>query len=147
VLRTVRLIEAAPREPRSRNPEGLQAQYQFRKTKGAWLQEGTCPACNKREAFCAAKDPKIVRCGRQDRCGWEITVRDALPDLFEDWSKRFPETEENPTATADAYLQHERCLDLRSCAAAIPRNSTAITRRATPRPPSASPWAIPIGNG
>ena len=82
--------------------KGLQAQYQFRKTKGAWLQEGTCPACNKREAFCAAKDPKIVRCGRQDRCGWEITVRDALPDLFEDWSKRFPETEENPTATADA---------------------------------------------
>ena len=54
-----------------------------------------------------------MRCGRQDRCGWEITVRDALPDLFEDWSKRFPETEENPTATADAYLQHERCLDLR----------------------------------
>jgi hypothetical protein len=93
--------------------KGLQAQYQFRKTKGAWLQEGTCPACGKREAFAAAKDPKIVRCGRQDRCGWEITVRDALPDLFEDWSKRFPETEDNPTATADAYLQHERCLDLR----------------------------------
>jgi hypothetical protein len=93
--------------------KGLQAQYQFRKTKGSWLQEGTCPACGKREAFAAAKDPKIVRCGRQDRCGWEITVRDALPDLFEDWSKRFPETEENPTATADAYLQHERSLDLR----------------------------------
>lgn len=93
--------------------KGLQAQFQFKKTKGSWLQEGVCPACSKREAFCAAKDPKIVRCGRQDRCGWEISVRDALPDLFEDWSKRFPETEENPTATADAYLQHERCLDLR----------------------------------
>jgi hypothetical protein len=25
----------------------------------------------------------------------------------------FPETETNPTATADAYLVHERCLDLR----------------------------------
>jgi hypothetical protein len=93
--------------------KGLQARFQFRKTKGSWLQEGICPACGKREAFCAAKDPKIVRCGRQDRCGWEETVRDLLPDLFEDWSKRFPETETNPTATADAYLVHERCLDLR----------------------------------
>jgi hypothetical protein len=93
--------------------KGLQARFQFRKTKGAWLQEGICPACGKREAFCAAKDPKIVRCGRQDRCGWEESVRDLLPDLFEDWSKRFPETETNPTATADAYLLHERCLDLR----------------------------------
>ena len=64
--------------------KGLQAKFQFRKTKGDWLQEGTCPQCGKREAYCAAKEPKIVRCGRADRCGWEDSVRSVLPDLFED---------------------------------------------------------------
>lgn len=93
--------------------KGLQARFQFRKTKGDWLQEGTCPQCGKREAYCAAKEPKIVRCGRAERCGWEDTVRNLLPDLFEDWSKRQPPTAENPNATADAYLHHERGLDLR----------------------------------
>ncbi|WP_374406564.1 toprim domain-containing protein [Pelagerythrobacter sp.] len=93
--------------------KGLQERFQFRKTRGDWLQEGTCPQCNKREAFAAAKDPKVVRCGRADRCGWEDSVRHLLPDLFEDWSKRFPQSEENPDAAADAYLLHERGLDLR----------------------------------
>ncbi|MDT8758259.1 toprim domain-containing protein [Sphingomonas psychrotolerans] len=93
--------------------KGLQAKFQFRKTKGSWLQEGTCPDCGKREVYCSAKEPKVVRCGRQDRCGWEDSVRNLLPDLFEDWSKRFPHTKENPNAAADAYLLHERGLDLR----------------------------------
>ena len=91
--------------------KALQAQFQFRKTRGEWLQEGTCPQCGKREAYCAAKEPKIVQCGRQDRCGWDDTVRNLLPDLFEDWSKRVPPTKEDPNATADAYLFHERGLD------------------------------------
>lgn len=93
--------------------KGLQAKFQFRKTKGDWLQEGTCPQCGKREAYCSASEPKIVRCGRSDRCGWEDTVRGLLPDLFEDWSKLHKPTPEHPTATADAYLHHERGLDLR----------------------------------
>lgn len=92
--------------------KGLQEQFKFRKTKGAWLQEGTCPQCQKREAYCAAKDPKVVKCSRADNCGWSDSVRNLLPDLFEDWSKRFPETPESPTATADAYLAHDRLLDL-----------------------------------
>lgn len=93
--------------------KGLQDQFGFRKTRGEWLQEGKCPQCNKFEAWTAAKDPKVVKCGRSDRCGWEDTVRNLLPDLFEDWSKRFPPTEADPTAAADAYLQHERGLDMR----------------------------------
>jgi len=92
--------------------KGLQEQFKFRKTKGAWLQEGTCPQCQKREAYCAAKDPKVVKCSRADNCGWSDSVRNLLPDLFEDWSKRFAPTPENPTATADAYLLNDRGLDL-----------------------------------
>ncbi|XAI96232.1 hypothetical protein [Microcystis phage Mae-JY29] len=91
----------------------LKTKFQFRKVKGDWLQEGTCPQCGKREAYCAAIEPKIVRCGRAERCGWEDSVRNLLPDLFEDWTKRQPPTPENPNATAEAYLDHERGLDLR----------------------------------
>lgn len=93
--------------------KGLQERFRFRKTRGNWLQEGQCPQCGKWELFTAAKDPKVLRCGRADRCGWEDTVRNQLPDLFEDWSKRFPPDDENPTAAADAYMLHERGLDLR----------------------------------
>lgn len=93
--------------------KGLQARFQFRKTKGDWLQEGTCPKCGKREVYCAAREPKVVKCSRVDRCGWEDTVRNLLPDLFEDWSKNYRPTPESPNATADAYLQFERGLDLK----------------------------------
>lgn len=92
---------------------GLKDQFRFRKDKGAWLQEGQCPGCQRWEAYCAAVEPKIVRCGRQENCGWEDTVRNLLPDLFEDWSKRFRITEERPNASADAYLEFERGLDLK----------------------------------
>lgn len=92
---------------------GLKDQFRFRKVNGAWFQEGQCPSCQRWEAFCSATEPRIVRCGRQENCGWEETVRNLLPDLFEDWSKRFKVTEERPNASADAYLEFERGLDLK----------------------------------
>lgn len=92
--------------------EELKREYRFKRTNGAWLQQGECPECRKWELFTAAKDPKVLRCGREDKCGFEISVKQALPDLFEDWSKRFQSTEHDPNAAADAYLQHERGLDL-----------------------------------
>lgn len=92
--------------------KGLQDRFQFRKTGGEWLQEGRCPDCKERSVFASAKDPKIVRCGRSGKCGSEWSVRSLLPELFEDWSKRYPASDENPNAAADAYLSHERGLDL-----------------------------------
>ncbi len=90
----------------------LKRLYGFKKTRGKWLQEGKCPDCGQFELFTAADSPKMVRCGRSNNCGFEISVRDALPDLFEDWSKRFKESEKDPNAAADAYLRIERGLDL-----------------------------------
>lgn len=92
--------------------KALNERFRFRKTKGNWLQEGLCPDCNRWEVFASAKDPKIVRCGRQERCGWEDSVRNLFKELFEDWSSRFKSTDENPNAAADAYLLHERGFDL-----------------------------------
>ena len=92
--------------------KGLEEQFHFKRKTDEWLRGGRCPQCGKNEAFCAAKEPKVVKCGRQDKCRWEDSVRNLLPDIFEEWSKRFPPTEENPTAAADAYLSHARGLDL-----------------------------------
>ncbi|PNU06606.1 hypothetical protein A8V01_02610 [Novosphingobium guangzhouense] len=90
----------------------LKSQFGFRKDTGEWLREGKCPKCGKHEAFCAAVEPKIVRCGRQGNCRWEDSVRNLLPELFEEWSTRHPVTHDDPTAAADAYLRDGRGLDL-----------------------------------
>src|SRR5690606_11631636 len=87
--------------------------FRFKSQKGKWLQQGLCPQCGKWEVYCSADQPRMVTCGRLENCGWEDTVRNQLPDLFEDWSKRAPASETEPNATADAYLSHERFLDLR----------------------------------
>lgn len=90
----------------------LKDRFRFKAERGKWLQQGQCPDCQKWEAYCAAENPKVVKCSRTDKCGWEESVRDLLPDLFEDWSKRFQPTETDPNAAADAYLRSARGLDL-----------------------------------
>lgn len=92
--------------------DSLKAQFRFKKAgSGKWLQEGQCPDCQRWEVFCAAVDPKVVTCGRPS-CGYQESVREVLPDLFEDWSKRAPTTAENPNASAEEYLRSGRGLDL-----------------------------------
>ena len=40
--------------------------YQM-KARGDWLQQGKCPACNKKELFTNKEQPWIVRCGRENK--------------------------------------------------------------------------------
>ncbi|WP_349319866.1 hypothetical protein [Asticcacaulis sp. MM231] len=63
----------------------LESDFGF-KTKGAWMQQGRCPSCKKRELFTRRDNPWVVRCGRSNRCGYEIDVKDEYRDLFESWS-------------------------------------------------------------
>ncbi|HEO9045942.1 TPA: toprim domain-containing protein [Enterobacter kobei] len=77
-----------------------------------YLQQGECPVCNKREMYISLELPYLVKCGRENKCGHEITVRSLYPDLFENWSKRYVQTEANPHAAADAYLRDARGLDI-----------------------------------
>lgn len=122
----------------------LKVRYDFKMTKGAWLQGGKCPQCDKRELYCAAENPRMVKCGRIERCGWESSVKDALPDLFEDWSNRFTPSEAEPNATAEAYLRYERGLDMAGLSGAfsqenyVDRASGAST--ATVRFPVGESW-------
>lgn len=90
----------------------LQKKFAFKKRGSKYWQQGRCPQCDKFTLWCLADSPKVLKCDRQDSCGYDETVRNVLPDLFEDWSKRAPSTPEDPNATADAYLRSERGLNL-----------------------------------
>ncbi|WNI86530.1 toprim domain-containing protein [Citrobacter portucalensis] len=53
----------------------------------------------------------MLKCGRENKCGKEILVKELYRDIFEDWSKRYQPTPETPNATAEAYLREARGLD------------------------------------
>ena len=89
----------------------ITSDFQF-KDNGAWLQKGRCPACSRKELFTRKDGPWILRCGRADNCGHEVSVREQYPDIFDTWSNRFKTTEAEPNAAADAYLHHKRGLNL-----------------------------------
>ena len=78
---------------------------------GQWLQGGICPNCEKKELYANAENPWRILCGRINHCGYSADLKDLYPDLFAQWSKRYPQTASNPTAAADAYLSEGRGLD------------------------------------
>jgi SAM-dependent methyltransferase len=87
----------------------LEAHYGLKHITGtAYMRKGECPACGKRELFTRYQTPWIIHCGRASKCGQSWHVKELYPELFEDWSKRAPATEQTPTATARAYLQYAR---------------------------------------
>lgn len=82
------------------------------KEKEKYLQQGLCPECHKRELYVSIERPYLVKCGRENKCGRELTIRSLYPDLFENWSRRYKVTPENPSAAADAYLSEGRGIDI-----------------------------------
>ncbi|WP_299594302.1 toprim domain-containing protein [uncultured Microbulbifer sp.] len=78
------------------------------KRRGNYLQGGNCPDCGKKEAWISVEKPIVVRCNRKNNCGYEEPVRNIYPDIFENFSERFPATPEDPNATARAYIEHDR---------------------------------------
>jgi len=77
-----------------------------------YLRKGKCPGCGKRTLYIGKQQPWVLRCERLNKCGFEESVREALPDIFADFANRYPPTEENRHATADAYLGLDRGFDL-----------------------------------
>lgn len=79
--------------------------------KGAYLR-GRCPSCGQKTLYVGVNYPYVLRCTRLNKCAFEQTVREALPDFFGNFAKRYPPTAENREATADAYLALDRGFDL-----------------------------------
>lgn len=80
------------------------------KVSGEWLREGRCPDCNKKSLFTHSHTPRVVKCGRLNKCGMEVHVKDLFADLFTDWSATYKQTDIKPNAAADAYLHEGRGL-------------------------------------
>lgn len=85
--------------------------FQF-KVQNGYLRQGVCPECKKKELFTSVEKPFVLRCGRENKCGAEFIVKELYPSFFENWSARYPKTENNPHAAADAYLTQARGLDI-----------------------------------
>jgi len=92
----------------------LQRDYGLKHRPGTdFMRGGKCPSCGKKELYTSHLKPWVVRCGRQVKCARELHVKDLYDDLFDDWSKRFAQTTENPNAAADAYLEYNRGFDVK----------------------------------
>ena len=85
------------------------------KPRQGWLRAGKCPQCGKTELYTNEESPWVVKCGRLNKCGYEATIKELYPDLFDRWSDKYfptPENKQNPNAAADAYLSLGRGFDL-----------------------------------
>ncbi|WP_199098984.1 toprim domain-containing protein [Dyella sp. ASV21] len=82
------------------------------KDRGKWLRGGICPSCKEEGFYANAENPWRAYCGRLNNCAHEATAKDLFPDLFEDWSTRFKQSDDNPHAAADAYLENGRGFNL-----------------------------------
>ena len=80
----------------------LDADFGFREEDGV-LKYGVCPTCSRKSLSTDAAAPWLIQCQRR-KCGSEWHASELLPDLFERWSDRFPATDAQPAATADAWL-------------------------------------------
>ncbi|ECT1023485.1 hypothetical protein DPO11_26565 [Salmonella enterica] len=84
--------------------------YNFKEQNG-YLRKGVCPECGKKELFTSIDAPYVVRCGRENKCGASIIIKELYRDLFDSWSDRYISTTSEPHATADAYLRECRNID------------------------------------
>jgi len=78
------------------------------KNESKYLKKGICPNCGGKETFIAKDKPYIVKCSRQNKCGYTESTRDLYPHLFNNFAERFPKTEADPNATAKAYMASNR---------------------------------------
>ena len=85
----------------------LESDYGLKHKAGKYMRQGECPACKKKELYTFHDDPWMLLCGR-GKCGQVWHVKEIYEDLFEDWSKRAPASEQHPSATARAYLEFAR---------------------------------------
>lgn len=84
----------------------------FKDIGNKYLQKGACPNCGERKLFISRDKPYQLKCNRDNECQFEQKTRERYSHLFENLSERFPKTEANPKATADAYLQRNRGFDI-----------------------------------
>jgi len=82
----------------------LEADYSL-KSRGKYHRHGICPSCSKKTLFIETENPFNLKCGRENKCAWQMKTRELYPDCFKKIEDAYPPTPANPNATADAYLK------------------------------------------
>lgn len=90
----------------------LERDFGLKAKSGDWMSGGKCPVCNQKELYTNKEHPWVLKCGRLEKCGAEIHIKDQYPELFENWGDRYEKTPEAPNAAADAYLRSARGFNL-----------------------------------
>ncbi len=98
---------AIPSDVRQDVIKRLAHDYTFKK-RGDWFRGGKCPGCGKKELYTHAVEPWSLKCGRENNCGWESNIKELYPDAFENFNERYQPTNDNPNATANAYMEFAR---------------------------------------
>lgn len=83
------------------------SRFSFR-DKGRHLEAGVCPQCQKKELFISKAQPWQLMCNRRNNCGYIESTRVLLPEIFDQYEKRFEQTPADPHAAAKAYLEENR---------------------------------------
>ncbi|BBN59288.1 toprim domain-containing protein [Hydrogenovibrio marinus] len=82
------------------------------KRSGKHLSQGRCPECGKKELHTHVEKPFSIKCNRINNCGYEETIKDLYPDLFEHFTKKYPPTADDQNITAKQYLSIARGFDV-----------------------------------
>ena len=83
--------------------------YDFKDVEGEYFGRGICPECGKRELFISKDQPWRLCCNRRNKCGFSASTFELYRhSLFADWSTYYRSSQDNPNATADAYMQYAR---------------------------------------
>ncbi len=78
---------------------------------GTYLRNIKCPSCGEAEAFSWYYNPREIHCPRLEACGVKHNTRILFPDYWELLSEKFPASNQNHKATAEAYLAIHRGID------------------------------------
>lgn len=112
-----------------------------------YLSGGTCPGCGEKELFISLEKPYKLKCNRTNQCQYEEKTRDRYSDLFENLSERFPKTEANPNASADAFMSRKRGFPLEKVKGLYKQATIKITNKATGQSDYAESVQFTIANG
>ena len=87
-------------------------QHEFRMTEQGDYLRGYCPDCGKKSLWTWLNNPGNVQCDRINKCAYSEPTFELFPDLFEKLNEKHPPTEQDPSATAKAYLSLIRGFEL-----------------------------------
>lgn len=78
----------------------------FKDTKNPkYPRDGICPNCGGDGLWVYRQSPWVLLCTKMNNCGELIDVRNFYKDIFEDFTERYPATENDPNASARAFLE------------------------------------------